>query len=357
MLPTILRANFATTAALVFGASALSFACNGKSATEPEAPKPALKDSATLNDAPASTAGDRPTAAGTATKEKAPAAEGSASLTPNEGCPVKMRPLRHKQKGRLVALGDVHGDLAATRRALRLAGAIDENDAWVGGTLQLVQTGDILDRGDDEQEILDLFLRITEEARAAGGAVYQLHGNHELMNAMGDFRYVTRGGFADFATEPPPEPLTKEPRARAFFPGGTYAKKLAELDMVTIVGDSVFVHGGVLPRFAADLEASNRDVRCFLLGGSQKPPAAVLDPEGPLWTREFSNETPNCGELQKTLTALGVRRMVVGHTPQLRGITSACDEQVWRIDTGMASYYQGPTEVLEIDADGVRVLR
>jgi hypothetical protein len=256
-----------------------------------------------------------------------------------------------------VAIGDLHGDMDATRRALRLAGAIDEADAWIGGDLQIVQTGDILDRGDDEQEILDLFAKLTTAAAAAGGAIIQLQGNHELMNAMGDFRYVTRGGFVDFVEGDVPEPLTAEARARAFFPGGHYARKLAAHDMVTVVGDSVFVHGGVLPRFTKSLEKSNRDARCYLLGALEEPPPAVLDPEGPLWTREFSNDDTDCERLSATLDALGVKRMVVGHTPQLGGITSACDERVWRIDTGMASYYQGPTEVLEIDKGAARVVR
>ncbi len=309
--------------------------CKGKNPPEPEAPKAPT----------AAVDQDEPTAA------KAPKpAEG-------DGCPIEERPLRHEQDARLVAIGDLHGDMDATRRALRLAGAIDETDTWIGGELQLVQTGDILDRGDDEQEILDLFARLTTEAAAAGGTIYQLQGNHELMNAMGDFRYVTRGGFADFVEGDVPDPLTAQARARAFFPGGHYARKLAAHDMVTIVGDSVFVHGGVLPRFAGGLETSNRNVRCYLLGALAEPPQAVLDPEGPLWTREFSTEDTDCQELSKTLDALGVKRMVVGHTPQLGGITSACDERVWRIDTGMASYYKGPTEVLEIDKGTARVLR
>jgi hypothetical protein len=257
----------------------------------------------------------------------------------------------------VVALGDVHGDLAATRRALRLAGAIDDTDTWVGGKLVLVQTGDILDRGDDEPEILELFVSLEKQATKAGGAIYRLNGNHELMNAMGDFRYVTREGFSDFAdSDAASEPLTAEARARAFLPGGTHATRLAAFDMVTMVGDSVFVHGGILPRFVPDLEQANRDARCFLLGLGQ-PPEAVMDPEGPLWTRAFSTGDSSCDELDKTLEGLGAARMVVGHTPQLQGITSACEGKVWRIDTGMASYYQGPTEVLEIKGSKVRALK
>lgn len=40
---------------------------------------------------------------------------------------------------RLVAIGDVHGDLDKTRRAFRLAGATDESDRWIGGQLVVVQ--------------------------------------------------------------------------------------------------------------------------------------------------------------------------------------------------------------------------
>ena len=313
----------------------VSFACKGKSPTEPEAP--------------------RTTAQAPETQRPAEAPKGN--VGPTDACPIATRPLKREQTGRLVAIGDLHGDMDATRRALRLAGAIDEADAWIGGDLQIVQTGDILDRGDDEQEILDLFAKLTTAAAAAGGAIIQLQGNHELMNAMGDFRYVTRGGFVDFVEGDVPEPLTAEARARAFFPGGHYARKLAAHDMVAVVGDSVFVHGGVLPRFTKSLEKSNRDARCYLLGALEEPPPAVLDPEGPLWTREFSSDDTDCERLSATLDALGVKRMVVGHTPQLGGITSACDERVWRIDTGMASYYQGPTEVLEIDKGAARVVR
>jgi hypothetical protein len=49
--------------------------------------------------------------------------------------------------------------------------------------------------------------------------------------------------------------------------------------------------------------------------------------------------------------------MVVGHTVQEEGITSACGGRVWRIDTGMSSHYGGPLEVLQIEGDSVRVLR
>lgn len=99
---------------------------------------------------------------------------------------------------RLVAIGDLHGDLAATRAVLRLAGAIDAGDAWVGGRLVVVQTGDQVDRGDEDREVLDLLARVREDAAQQGGALHLLSGNHETMNVAGDFRYVTQRSFESF---------------------------------------------------------------------------------------------------------------------------------------------------------------
>ena len=92
------------------------------------------------------------------------------------------------QAGRLIAIGDVHGDLGATRAALRLGGAIDGDDRWIGAGLTVVQTGDQLDRGDEERQIVDLFSRLAKDAAKSGGRVVALNGNHEIMNVQGDFR-------------------------------------------------------------------------------------------------------------------------------------------------------------------------
>ncbi len=40
---------------------------------------------------------------------------------------------------RLVAIGDLHGDLGKARRVFRAAGLTDERDRWVGGKAVCVQ--------------------------------------------------------------------------------------------------------------------------------------------------------------------------------------------------------------------------
>ncbi len=261
----------------------------------------------------------------------------------------------------------MHGDLAATQTVLRLAGLIDAAGHWSGGDTVLVQTGDQLDRGDDEQAILDLFVRLETEAEAAGGVVHVLNGNHELMNAAGDFRYVTPGGFEDFDDVPGLAlddaalgrvPPAAKSRAAAFLPGGAYAKVLATRNTAVVVGDSVFVHGGVLPAYAPRLDALNQAGRRWLWGETDPPPE-LLAPDGLVWTRAYSEPQPTeqaCKDLGEALRLLDAKRMVVGHTVQKGGITSACDDRVWRIDVGMAAHYGGRPAALEIRGSAVRVL-
>ncbi|MDB4990455.1 MAG: hypothetical protein JWN04_5633 [Myxococcaceae bacterium] len=249
---------------------------------------------------------------------------------------------------RVVALGDLHGDLGATRRALRLAGVIDADDRWSGGDTVVVQTGDILDRGDDERAILDLTERLHDTAPAAGGAFIALSGNHELMNVAQDFRYVTPSGFAAFARE--------GGRDVAFRPGGSFAKRLAERPVVAQVGDTVFVHAGVLPKHVSyGLARINEEVRAWMRGERAEPPAIVVAEDGPIWTRAYSLDTQadDCALLRQALSMLSAKRMVVGHTVQQEGITSACDRHVWRIDTGMSHHYGGAVQVLEIEGDTI----
>jgi hypothetical protein len=269
---------------------------------------------------------------------------------------------------RLVAIGDLHGDVKAARAVLRLAHAIDDRDRWIGGKLVVVQTGDEIDRGDDDRAILELFDRLADAAQAAGGTVRALVGNHEVMNVSGDFRYVTPGAFAAFADMdthrvPPPVIAQFPPEARgrlaAFFPGGPYALRLARRDAVAVVGDSVFVHGGVSAAHVRyGIGRFNRELKRWMAGEGPSPVLAA-DERGPLWTRGYSDDKAgiDCEGLGEALRALGVKRMVVGHTVHQDGISAACDGRVWRIDTGMSAFYGGPLQALEMRGDAVTVLR
>ncbi|HEX3476046.1 MAG TPA: metallophosphoesterase [Kofleriaceae bacterium] len=272
--------------------------------------------------------------------------------SPATGCTLAPLPLRLPAPRRLVAIGDLHGDLGGARAALRAAGAIDERDRWIGGDLVVVQTGDVLDRGDDERALLDLIAELEVQARAAGGALVMLLGNHELMNGAGDFRYVTPAGLHAFdgvaGAAPAGVPAESRSRVAALGAGGSYARQLARHAVIAIVGDTVFSHAGVLGDRAGRADDVNRTARCWLDGQAGDPPAALTSDDSPVWTRAAGGPDVDCAQVAAALAALGVRRMVVGHTVQDGGISSACGGAVWRIDVGLSRRYGGPIEVLEL---------
>lgn len=274
----------------------------------------------------------------------------------------------YEEVPRIVAVGDLHGDLEAARQALRLAGAMDADGHWSGGQLVLVQTGDILDRGDQEPEILDLFDSLAVEARAVGGNVLVLNGNHELMNAYQDFRYVTDDGFVDYDGTPlPVSPdsaflaldTIHRGRAAAFLPGGPMAQRLARQHTAVAVGNTLFVHGGILPaNVDLGVDSLNARVQAWLLGEIPQP-EWIRGDSSPVWNRVYSREPGQgaCDTLSTVLERLGMARMVVGHTVQRTGITAYCGGRVWAIDVGMARHYGGRPAVLEIRENVVRSLR
>lgn len=197
---------------------------------------------------------------------------------------------------RMVVFGDVHGAYTELLSVLSETGIIDSAQHWRGGDTHLVSLGDLIDRGPDSRKVLDLMMRLEQEAREAGGVVHVILGNHEVMNMVGDLRYVPATEFAAFAG---PEDtklredawqrvVAQEPaavraefdaafpagyfaRRQAFSPQGQYGRWLLEKPFLITFDDTAFVHGG-LPQMVAQLglEATNQTLRRQLTEYLQK---------------------------------------------------------------------------------------
>ena len=102
---------------------------------------------------------------------------------------------------RVVAVGDLHGSHEKALELFRGAGLIDDDHRWIGGEQHLVTAGDLLDRGVGDRQLMDLMIRLQQEAEAAGGRVHVVLGNHESMNLLRDLRYVNPRSFAAWADE------------------------------------------------------------------------------------------------------------------------------------------------------------
>lgn len=243
---------------------------------------------------------------------------------------------------RLIAIGDLHGDLKATLQALKLANVIspsipdDFQDItkihWTGGTTYVVQLGDQIDRVRPSQTVDDLCSpkdpeliedegsdlkimclmdKLDAEARANGGRCISILGNHELMNVDSDFRYVSPREFREFGNyfkasrsqKNKKLPYGYYERKNAFSPGGILAKRMAHTRYSIVqVGSWIFVHGGIHPKLAENytIDEVNSCISKWLLGyplDVNKKLEADLeeiyhnedDSMSPFWSRIYSD--------------------------------------------------------------------
>lgn len=211
------------------------------------------------------------------------------------------QPIVAQSPARIVAIGDIHGEITGFKSILRAAGLTDATGRWSGGRTRLIQTGDYTDRGEGTRAVLDLLMALEPQARSAGGRAFALLGNHEVMNLIGDTRDVTPQIFATFATagsekkrvqaweqyarigaqklangEPVPDVYRHTREAwmaahppgyveyrEAFAPRGKYGAWLRDKPIVTEVNGTIFMHAGISPAQAPlkldDLNVKVRD--------------------------------------------------------------------------------------------------
>ena len=284
--------------------------------------------------------------------------------------------IKLNKNSRIIAIGDIHGDFHSLLHALYKAKVINTNGIWTGNNTIVIQLGDLLDKGgrDDisvdltkdgleELKIIEYMNYLHKIAIKVGGGVYGLIGNHELMNMLGDFRYVTQEHLHGFGGK-----LTRQ---KLFSPGGPIAIKLAcNTNGIMKIGDWIFVHAGLLPEHIEKytLYQINSIVRDILLGKTNITNLdndilnLVFNKNSLFWNRYYTVDTDEikCNKLYKTLNILKIGKkggMVVGHTP-IKNINSKCNKKLWMTDVGMSSafgYKQNKcdrVEILEIIDNG-----
>ena len=274
---------------------------------------------------------------------------------------------KYYQKGiypkyeKVYAFGDIHGDFNAFVLTLKRANLIDNNYNWCGGNAHVVQVGDILDRKirdveytdeDSEFKIISLILRLQLESYIAGGGFHPIIGNHELMNILGIFDYVSPMGMAHFKNI--------EGRKNYFKIGGDFCKYLScGWNPIVKIGDSIFCHGGISYNISNkyNIEDINFIMRDTLYGNSYHLnkkyfSELFLDQNSILWNRTYSSQFQfrriNAIEesLNKILKKYGAKHMIIGHTPQ-DGIKLKFNNKIICIDTGMSEAFGKKMNKLE----------
>lgn len=268
------------------------------------------------------------------------------------------------------AIGDIHGDFEVLKTILLKAKLINSKLDWSGGTHTVVQVGDILDRGADELKIIKFLKKMEKQSAISGGRFIVLNGNHEAKNVDLKFNDVNEISFADFEKYNTDQnralvsrnflenfPEHMHGRALAMMPGGKIAKYFSTHSTVLKIGQTIFVHGGVEPKYAKmGITKINTDLSNWMRGSGERFDY-FFDEHAPLYSRIYSKQKEfdsikSCEKLDKALEILDSKRMIVAHSVQ-PSINSECDQKVWRIDTGMSKAYDGGGQIgiLEIIDD------
>ncbi|PWI16636.1 serine/threonine protein phosphatase [Streptomyces sp. Act143] len=217
--------------------------------------------------------------------------------------------------GALYVVGDVHGYLDELIAALQEKGLIDSAGNWCAGTARLWFLGDFTDRGPDGIGVIDLVMRLSAEAAAAGGYCKALMGNHELLllgaKRFGDTPVNSGAGTATF-------------QAAWLLNGGQktdmdrlqdhHLQWMARLDAMEAVDGHLLVHSDTTAYldYGDSIEAVNDTVRETLTRNDADEVWDLFRK----FTKRFSfRDEGGADAVRSLLDTYGGTRIVHGHSP------------------------------------------
>jgi hypothetical protein len=272
-----------------------------------------------------------------------------------------------KTEQRVVAIGDIHGDLLALLVALRATGVIDAMGHWIGNNVFVVLVGDLLDKTGRgvkatayELEELDIlqFIYFQNKQLVGTGGIRAISGNHEYMNfqqSSNNYEHpVHVNGWGG----------NKEKR-ELFSINSKLSNYFArQIPIILRINNYIFIHGGLDISHVEELCSLpscniigkiNTEWTDYLQGKSDRSNMLI----DILHTRIFSsNSAPACTSqtssncrytsqhchhimsrlFERMHLDLSTGGMIIGHTVQKR-IQLYCHGNVWRIDVGLSSAF------------------
>jgi Calcineurin-like phosphoesterase len=223
----------------------------------------------------------------------------------------------YKKADKQVVISDIEGNFGALRKLLQNAGVIDINYNWIFGNGHLVLTGDFFDRGDRVTEVLWLIYGLEDKAKAAGGYVHFVLGNHEIMNLSGDLRYLHPKYVQNTAL------LNEDYIGSLYGENSELGRWLRTKNIVEKVGNILFAHGGISAEINSidiTLNKINELARPYypdsIYNYSNPITELIFSDWGPFWYRGYyqGKTIASAAQIDSTLEKFNVKRIATGHT-------------------------------------------
>ncbi|WP_256005860.1 metallophosphoesterase [Pedobacter deserti] len=242
---------------------------------------------------------------------------------------------------KIFALSDIEGNFEKFRMLLQNNKIIDTGYNWTFGNGHLVFSGDMFDRGKQVTECLWLIYSLEEKAKASGGQVHFILGNHEIMNLQGDHRY------ADEKYQRSAEKLGKT-LTELYGENTELGRWLRSKNIVEKIGDLLFVHGGLSPQISASsmtVSDMNQLARPYYADerpdyGDANTNLVMSQTYGPFWYRGYYGPKVNTGAaVDSILAKYKAKHIVTGHTIVADTISVLYDNKVINTDVPHAKDY------------------
>lgn len=255
-----------------------------------------------------------------------------------------------KKISKQIAISDIEGNFGAFRKLLQANHVIDGLYNWTFGDGHLVLTGDFFDRGNQVTEVLWLIYSLEEKAKAAGGYVHFVLGNHEIMNLNGDIRYVN-AKYKENAG------IMGENYVDLFGKNSELGRWLRTKNIAEKVGDILYVHGGIseeVNKMRVSISDLNEMARPLYddssLNYSNKKLEIIYGNAGPFWYRGYytGDKIATKGQIDSTIKKFGISRIATGHTVVSDTISSWHGGKLFNTDVHHA---KGHSEALLIEND------
>lgn len=234
----------------------------------------------------------------------------------------------------IVALSDIEGGFGALRQFLVAHKIADAQMRWTFGTGHLVLVGDFVDRGASVTQVLWAIYALEQSAKAVGGRVHFIVGNHEIKNLQDNFQTAEEKYFHIAA-------MLGMRQDQLLGDNALLGRWLASKNVLEIINGVAFVHGGLHPDLAkhqVTADDINRIVRASYRTPYFTPvttsTASFLNSvsTGPAWYRGyFKDDDLTQADVERGLRVVGAKAVVVGHTLQGK-VNARFNNTVFAID-------------------------
>ncbi|GGD70600.1 metallophosphoesterase [Lacimicrobium alkaliphilum] len=247
---------------------------------------------------------------------------------------VERPELIYDDVAKIAAISDIHGQAGILRSLLAAQGITDYQGNWNFSDGHLVVVGDVFDRGPQQTESLWLLYELDFQARAAGGRVHYLLGNHEVMVLNNDLRYL----HDKYQTV---QSVLGRSLPELYGKNTVLGQWLQSRNVLVKINDMLFTHGGLHPDLVTQsktLSDINQEFTGNLIEGQQERHGFARylhKSDGPVWYRGYFREPQATkAQLDGLLEHFNVHHIVVGHTTQ-NEVTGYFDNKVIAVDAGI----------------------